>query len=117
MSLIEKALKKAFKERENGDKSVINISPKKHTDLPDWRDPEDLSNFDKHLVALLEADSVAAEQYRILRTHILTSSKTENKKVFHISSAIRGEGKTLTAINLAISLVRGLQETVLFQSL
>ncbi len=72
-----------------------------------------IEDFDEHLVSLLKPDSIAAEQYRILRTHILASAKNNGGRVFLVSSAIHGEGKTLTAINLALSIVKGLHETVL----
>ena len=72
-----------------------------------------IEDFDDHLVSLLQPDSIAAEQYRILRTHILESSKNSGGRVFLVSSAVHGEGKTITAINLALSIVKGLHETVL----
>lgn len=73
-----------------------------------------VEDFDEHLVSLLKPDSIAAEQYRILRTHILEASKNNGGgRVFLISSAVLGEGKTVTAINLAVSIVKGLHETVL----
>ncbi|MEW6379525.1 MAG: polysaccharide biosynthesis tyrosine autokinase [bacterium] len=74
---------------------------------------KDSATFDEHLVSIWKPDSVIAEQYRILRTYILEVSKKKESRVFQVSSAIRGEGKTLTSINLAVSIVKGMDETVL----
>lgn len=70
-------------------------------------------NLSKQLVTLWEPYSLASEQYRKLRTHILDASRNNAQRVFLISSAICGEGKTLAAVNLAISLGSGLHETAL----
>lgn len=49
-----------------------------------------------------EADWAAAEQYRIIRTKILHSAK--HPRMIVISSPSSGDGKTITAINIAASL-------------
>ena len=74
---------------------------------------EYMKDFDTHLAPLWKPDSMPAEQYRILRTRILETARDKENKVFLISSAVLGEGKTLTAINLAISIVQGMHETAL----
>ena len=75
-----------------------------------------VSSFDKRLVTFFEPESLAAEKYAILKKNIVLSGITRAgnaKRVFLISSAIPGEGKTLSAVNLAISLAKGINETVL----
>ena len=84
-------------------KIPLNKSPK----------TESKNMFDQHMVALRDPDSMAAEQYRILRTHVLKATKENGSRVFLVSSAVHSEGKTLTAVNLAITLVRGIQESAL----
>jgi protein-tyrosine kinase len=74
---------------------------------------EYIKDFDNHLTPFWKPDSMLAEQYRILRTRILETARNKENKVFLISSAVHGEGKTLTAINLALSIVKGMHETVL----
>lgn len=74
---------------------------------------KDYENFSKHLVTFWEPHSMASEQFRELRTRILEASQKDGKKVFLISSAVCGEGKTHVATNLAISIASGLHETVL----
>lgn len=89
-----------------------NKATKKRRSLlqSDQKKDENLSN---NLVTLWEPYSMASEQYRELRTRILDASQKDGRKVFLVSSAISGEGKTLVAINLAISLASGLHETAL----
>ena len=45
--------------------------------------------------------SIVAESYRILATNILRSRKLDTGKVIFVTSSVKGEGKTTTAINLA----------------
>lgn len=49
-----------------------------------------------------EVESVAAEQYRIVRTKILHHPRTP--KVLAVSSASSGDGKTVSSINIAAAL-------------
>jgi protein-tyrosine kinase len=68
---------------------------------------------DPHLVVLSDPKSMIAEQYRNLRTRILHAKATRGFTTFLISSALPAEGKTLTAVNLAIAIAQGLEQTVL----
>lgn len=56
------------------------------------------------IVTLTEPDSVAAEQYRILAMKVQQQCEANKAKVLLITSAAGGEGKSLTAINLATAL-------------
>lgn len=47
-----------------------------------------------------------AETYRVLRTSVLFFSKSENKKVFQITSPSPSDGKSTTFANLAVSLAQ-----------
>ena len=58
------------------------------------------------LIAQQRPHSRAAESYRCLRTSLLLRSGTVAPKVLAVTSAISGEGKTLTAINCAIVLAQ-----------
>jgi exopolysaccharide/PEP-CTERM locus tyrosine autokinase len=53
------------------------------------------------------------EEYKILRTQILQRTKAGHHNTLMITGARPGEGKTLTAINLAISLAQEVDKTVL----
>jgi protein-tyrosine kinase len=55
-------------------------------------------------VVLAHETTPAAHAYRMLRTRVLQKARAEGARVFGIVSGAQGEGKTLTAVNLAISL-------------
>jgi len=62
--------------------------------------------LDDHLVSLLEPTSYAAEQYRTVRLAIENFRRERGLHVVAISSPGRGEGKTISAINLAGALAQ-----------
>ena len=62
--------------------------------------------IDDHLVSLLEPTSFAAEQYRAVRLAIETLRHERGTRVVGVSSPGRGEGKTMTALNLAGALAQ-----------
>ena len=68
---------------------------------------------DKHLVSLTAPTSFAAEQYQGLRLTIERMARSRGVKVIAISSPAAGDGKTVTAVNLAGALARGADERVL----
>lgn len=55
------------------------------------------------LVALAAPDSAAAEQYRVLYQRILRLAARRPLRVVAVTSAGRGEGRTTTAANLALT--------------
>jgi protein-tyrosine kinase len=65
--------------------------------------PEDIV-FDNKLVSFFEPSSMAAEQFRRLRTYIIKPGMENSPKTILVTSAMAGEGKTLIAINLAITI-------------
>jgi len=60
-----------------------------------------------------EAGSAILEGYKVLRTHILHRTSEESRNTLMVTGPLPGEGKTLTAINLAIILSQELNHTVL----
>jgi capsular exopolysaccharide synthesis family protein len=60
-----------------------------------------LPDLDPHLVSLTAPSSVEAEQYRKLRNTIEHVAKPGQSYVVAVSSPGAGDGKTITAINLA----------------
>ncbi len=58
-------------------------------------------------------DNMIAEQLKILRTKIINKLEKMNGNTLLITSARSGEGKTLIAINLAISIAQKYDRTVL----
>jgi protein-tyrosine kinase len=67
---------------------------------------------EKRVIAAVE-DSMFNEAYRMLRTQVLQRLRENNWNVLAVTSASKGEGKTLTAVNLAISLAKEVDQTVL----
>jgi capsular exopolysaccharide synthesis family protein len=65
------------------------------------------THIDRHLVALTSPGSFAAEQYQGLRLTIERLRRSRTLQVIAVTSPAAGEGKTLTAINLAGALARG----------
>jgi capsular exopolysaccharide synthesis family protein len=69
--------------------------------------------IDGHLVSLLTPTSFEAEQYRALRHLIEARRSMDGIATIMVSSAAVGDGKTLTAINLAGTLAQGAGARVL----
>jgi receptor protein-tyrosine kinase/non-specific protein-tyrosine kinase len=60
----------------------------------------------RNLVSLFDPTSFEAEQYRRLRRRVEELGRTRGLQVLAVTSAAAGDGKTLTAINLAASLAQ-----------
>jgi len=59
------------------------------------------------------SDNQESEYYKVLRTNILQRAKEKNWNTIMITSVQPGEGKTLTAINLAAAFAKEFNQTVL----
>ena len=68
------------------------------------------------IVAMADHDP-AATAYKVLRTHVLQRMRANHWKTLAITSPAQGNGKTVTSINLAITLARDLKHTVLLVDL
>src|SRR2546428_10414560 len=62
--------------------------------------------LDPHLVSLVAPASFEAEQYRVLRSRLESRHEGRALQVLAVTSAVVGDGKTTTAINLAGSLAQ-----------
>ncbi len=76
-------------------------------------DPEALKGVDPHVVALHKPMSVIAEQYRGLRSRIERANLDGRIQTLVITSAFKGEGKSVTAANLAAVLAQDATKAVL----
>jgi non-specific protein-tyrosine kinase len=54
-----------------------------------------------------------AESFKILRTQVLQRTRDSGSNTILVTSALPGEGKTITAINLAIAIAREFRHTVM----
>jgi protein-tyrosine kinase len=60
------------------------------------------SRINERVVALHQFDTVAAEQYRKLYIEIVQARRTRELQTLLLTSALAGEGKSISALNLAI---------------
>ncbi|MDA8091362.1 MAG: AAA family ATPase [Nitrospiraceae bacterium] len=90
--------------------------------LPGWMSPAysqarpihlDMGLIEGNRCLVYQDNTPEAEAYRILRTRILQRTDYSGHNTIMITSALPGEGKTLTAINLAFTMAREFQHTVL----
>jgi non-specific protein-tyrosine kinase len=58
-------------------------------------------------------DAAEMEFYRVLRSQVFKLASPTGEKAIMVTSALPGEGKTLTAINLAFIIARDFKQTVL----
>jgi capsular exopolysaccharide synthesis family protein len=70
-------------------------------------------DLDEHLASVLSPNSFEADQYRVLR-HFLEQARAQKKlDVVAVTSPGAGDGKTLTAVNLALTLAQSRRSRVL----
>jgi capsular exopolysaccharide synthesis family protein len=69
--------------------------------------------LDHHLVAALAPQSLAAEQYRSLRTRVTRAENGRAVRTIIVTSPAKGDGKSLTAANLALTMAQEYQHRVL----
>lgn len=81
-------------------------SKSRHIDL----DPDFLRN--NHCVSYFP-DSPEGDLYKTIRIQIMQKMQEDGWKTLLISSALPGEGKTMTTLNLAVAFAKELHQTVL----
>lgn len=117
MSRIEKALEKAIQLRSevqpvDEEQKKIPANIPKSTSNSSRRIPIDSAN--RLLTTINDPKSLVSEQYRKLKSCLV---RITNGEPFHnlimVTSAISGEGKSLTSVNLAVSMAHELDLTVL----
>lgn len=69
--------------------------------------------LEKNRIIFGNQDSSATSAYRMLRTQVLQKMRENDWRSLAVTSVGAGEGKTVTAINLALSLARGVNQTIL----
>jgi capsular exopolysaccharide synthesis family protein len=69
--------------------------------------------LDPRLVAALAPRSLAAEQYRSLRTRVRQAENGRSMRTIIITSPGKGDGKSLTAANLSLTMAQEFQPRVL----
>jgi protein-tyrosine kinase len=88
------------------------VGPFRRPSVP--RGPVDIpEEVDDHLVSLVSPAAFEAEQYRALRHIVEQRHRAGNLSLLAVSSAAGGDGKSLTAVNLAGALAQGPEARVL----
>jgi capsular exopolysaccharide synthesis family protein len=72
-----------------------------------------IAQLDQHLVAAIAPTSLAAEQYRSLRTRLKRVENGRALRTIAVTSPAKGDGKSLTAANLALTMAQEFQQRVL----
>jgi protein-tyrosine kinase len=119
MSRIEQALEKAARLR--GDEVRSGYAQRDYANSKKC-DPAvfevaqggvDTAAVERRIVTVTDPNSLAAEEYKKLRARILQTTEKNFQNAIMVTSAQAGEGKSVTAINLAISIAQELDHTVL----
>src|SRR5512143_3483340 len=119
MSRIERALEKALKMRRSEtspEGSASRPTTYRKCDPSVWEVGEggiDAAAVDRHIVSITDPYSSAAEEYRKLRAKIFQVTEKDFLNTLMVTSSQAGEGKTVTAINLAVAIAHELDHTVL----
>lgn len=106
MSRLEEALEKANKLRETG-----HVDKAGKADFAKEAIPIEVKN--EKLVTITQPYSPIAEEYRKLKSMILRITKNDFLNTIMITSAIDSEGKSVTAINLAVTLSQAIDHSIL----
>jgi len=124
MSKIAKAVEKAKKSREaqlRKDQALQGQSPLEALGLSHQEPPQsqtrvaslDDRHLEKHRLLALLDDPTAVDSYNLLCTQLLNKTRARGHNTIMVTSCGDGEGKTVTTINLAVSIARKVQHTVL----
>lgn len=136
MSRIEKALERAVQMRDRligpspGDREqkVEDARPGREKALPPQADRPSDGEFgefligesiidrdlvERRIVCLTDPHSPVAEQYKKLKAKILRDTEKGFRNTIMVASAGIGEGKSVTAVNLAVSFANEIDHTVL----
>jgi capsular exopolysaccharide synthesis family protein len=100
MGKITNALKKATEDRMTRMEKVAQIKERNQMVVRKIGE----SNIDPNVISYFDPKAVISEQYKILRTNLLSIKKGTPPKTIVITSSIHSEGKTVTSLNLAVSL-------------
>lgn len=73
----------------------------------------DLRRYQSYPIPVLEKDSVAAEQYKILREQVKRLRYETGARFLSVTSPVKQDGKTTVAVNLAVAMALEYEEEVL----
>ena len=106
MGNITSALKKAAEDRISRIDKIAKIKEDSKRIVKKVGD----SKVDSRIVSYFDPKALITEQYKVLRTNFLSLNKGRPPKTLMITSSLHSEGKTLTALNLAICLAQSVHK-------
>ncbi len=118
MSRIEKALEKAAQMRNETPATTVAAPPPRSPSEPlkklGLSRTITINPDNRLLPTLQDPHSAVAEQYRKLKSSLVSLTKQDSfRNLLMVTSAIPGEGKSITAANLAVSMAQEYDLTVL----
>lgn len=120
MSRIEKAIEVAAQKRQQAEENRPAAQPFSIPERPVRQPPatQDRASMIKidnpYLVTANDQGAPASEQYRKLKSLIVKLSQAGNfDRALMVTSPVAGEGKTITSLNLAITMAQEFDHTVL----
>lgn len=111
MSRIDKALERAAQIRTTSSQGLM--TEKTIPYVPAAEEGHPFAPSSHCVVSLQDVHAPVAEQYRKLKTAVLRLTKREFRNLIMVTSSLSGEGKSITSINLAITMAQELNQTVL----
>ena len=112
MSKLEEALEKAKYLRESGQVDNAGKADVAKKIFP-VQEAGPIKVNNKSLVTITQFYSPVAEEYRRLKSMLLQETTADFLNTIMITSAIDSEGKSVTAINLAVTLAQEIDHTIL----
>ena len=100
MGKITRALQKFSEEGFQHIDAVVKAKECAKFIVPNFKE----SKVDPRIITYFDSKSIISEQYKMLATNLLSLNKRKPPKAIAITSSIAGEGKTITSLNLAITL-------------
>ena len=114
MSRIEEALEKAAKMRGDTSSEIPSGKGAHKAHIPPPMTTPAITLTNQLLVTVNDPNTQAAEEYRKLKSVVVKLTKEGSfLNMLMVTSSIGGEGKSLTALNLALSLAQEFDHTVL----
>ena len=105
MGKITEALKRAAEERVQRIEKINKIKEQDRLVVKKMGN----SKLDPRVITYFDPKAMITEQYKILRTNVLSINKGKPPKVLVITSSVHSEGKTVTSLNLALTIAQSTQ--------
>ena len=107
MGKVTDALKKATEERLQRIERITKIKEEDQIVIKKMGD----SKIDSRIISYFDPKSPITEQYKILKTNMLSlHNKGKPTKIIVVTSSIHTEGKTVTALNLAVAMAQSVNK-------